>query len=379
MHILTRDGRHGLDDAFVALPHAIYADDPLWIVEEEAPLRRAFSEENEWFAGGRAVTFCVPDRARLAVFRRDDCVVDGRAAAFFGYLESVDDDTAASALLERAQQWARAEGADILYGPIDFDTFGRYRLRTGAEGPDAIPFPGEPYGRPGYPSMLDRAGFRAARRYVSQISLGPLRPDEGKRATARALLAEGYTIEPLTGAGWMTLLPHLHSRLDEIFADAFAYTPVPLTRFAATHGVGLARRLCPHTSVVAREPGGELAGFLLVFPHYGPLVVQGARGCVPASAISYEEHAPLLAACGERVGIVKTVAIAPAHRRRGLMDALVAATLERGRERYDRWIGALIRADNPSGRYGAVRERLERSYVLYAKPLCNGSPTGGSR
>jgi GNAT superfamily N-acetyltransferase len=370
MRVLTREGHHGLDDAFVALPHGLYAADPLWIPEEEEPLRRAFSYGNEWFTWGRAMTFCVPGRARLAVFRRDDCVVDGRPAAFFGYMESVDDAVALDALLALAREWARAEGAEILYGPIDFDTFGRYRLRTSAERSDAIPFPGEPYGRECYPALLERAGFCVARRYVSQISLGALRPDEGKRAAADALLATGYTIEPLDGATWMALLPELHPRVNEIFADGFAFTPVSLVRFIATHGAGLARRLCPRASVIARAPDGELAGFLLVFPHYGPLVVQGAGSTrVPAGALSYDEHAPLLAARGERVGIVKTVGIAPAHRRRGLMDALVVATLDAGAPHYDRWLGALIRSDNPSGRYGAVRERMERAYSLYALEL----------
>jgi GNAT superfamily N-acetyltransferase len=379
MRVLTRDGRRGLDEAFVALPHVIYADDPLWIPEEEEALRRAFSDGNEWFALGRAVTFSVAGRARLAVFRREDCVVDGRPAACFGYMESVDDGAALDALLALAQDWARAEGAEILYGPIDFDTLGRYRLRTGTERPDAMPFPGEPYGRECYPSLLERARFRVARSYVSQLSLGALRPDEGKRAAADALLASGYMIEPLDGATWMSLLPELHPRVNEIFADAFAYTPVSFARFTATHGAGLARRLCPRASVVARAPGGELAGFLLVFPHYGPLVVQGsAPGRVAASALSYEEHAPLLAARGERVGIVKTVGIAPAHRRRGVMDALVVATLEAGWQHYDTWLGALIRSDNPSGRYGAARERMERAYSLFARPLHDGAPTGES-
>jgi hypothetical protein len=368
--VSLRDGRDGVDDAFVALPHALYVNEPLWIPEEEAPLRRAFSADNEWFAQGGAVTFCVAGEARIAVFRRDDCIVDGRPAAFFGYFEAADDGTAAAALLARAQEWAREQGAEVLYGPIDFDTFGRYRLRTAAESAAAVPFPGEPHGRSCYPTLLERSGFCVARRYVSQLSFGAVHPDDHKCVAAERLSAQGYAIESLSGDRWMSLLPELHRRVDEIFADAFAYTPVSFARFAATHGAGVARRLCPRTSTMARSPDGDLAGFLLVFPHYGPLVVQGSTlGRVAQSALSYEDHAPLLAAAGERVGIVKTVGIAPAHRRRGVMDALVVATLERGADHYTRWLGALIRADNPSGRFGAARERMERHYALYARAL----------
>jgi hypothetical protein len=60
------------------------------------------------------------------------------------------------------------------------------------------------------------------------------------------------------------------------------------------------------------------------------------------------------------------------------MDALVVATLEAGRRHYDRWLGALIRSDNPSRRYGAARERMERAYSLFARPLHDGASKGES-
>ena len=148
MRILERDARTGADDAFVQLPHALYAGDPCWIPDEEHVLRASFSAANDWFARGCALALCVPGRARLAVFRAPDCRVDGRPAAFFGYFEAGDDAVAAGALLERASEWARAAGAEVLYGPVDFDTLGRYRLRTAVEPGGGLPFPGEPYGRP---------------------------------------------------------------------------------------------------------------------------------------------------------------------------------------------------------------------------------------
>lgn len=368
MRILERDARTGADDAFVQLPHALYAGDPCWIPDEEHVLRASFSAANDWFARGCALALCVPGRARLAVFRAPDCRVDGRPAAFFGYFEAGDDAVAAGALLERASEWARAAGAEVLYGPVDFDTLGRYRLRTAVEPGGGLPFPGEPYGRPCYPAMLEDAGFSVVRRYTSQLSRGAERPDEGKWRAAQALLATGYTIESLTAATWMRLLPDLHRHVDAAFTDAFAYLPASFGRFAALQGAGVARRLCPYTSVLAYAADGELAGFMLVFPHYGPLAVQGAgRARVAASALCFEEHAATLARCGPRVGIVKSVGIAPAHRQRGVMDALAVAVLERGQGHYDRWMAALIREKNHSARYGGRRQRLERSYALYAK------------
>ena len=369
MTIVTRNGTAGLHDAFVEITRAVYAADPLWIPEEEGPLRRAFTGANPWFTSGSAVTMCIPGRARLAVFHQHGCIVDGRAAAWFGYFESIDDRESAAMLLARAAEWARAQGAEVLYGPIDFNTFGRYRIRVSAEA-DAMPFPGEPYNPAYYADLLRGAGFTVAREYVTQIGRIRERPLEAKRELANLVADAGYTIEPLDGATWLATLRELHRKADEIFADSFAYTPVSYGQFAAGYGASVARRLCARTSLLARDPTGELAGFLLVYPQYGPLAIQAAAGNrVAASELSYEKHDAALLAAGETMAVAKTVGVCPKHRGRGLMDALGATAIDRGVGRYDRWAGAMIRADNPSRRFGAAHMEVERSYALYQLTL----------
>jgi hypothetical protein len=369
VRIIARTGTGGLHDAFVDIPRVVYADDPLWIPEEEPQLRRAFSADNSWFAAGSTMTMCIPGRARLAVFRQHGCMVDGRSAAWFGFFESVDDSECATMLLAEAAAWARAQGADVLYGPIDFNTLGKYRIRVSAE-PAGVPFPGEPYNPPYYADLLRRAGLTIAREYVTQIGRIKARPLEAKRAMAYAVEEAGYTIEPLDGASWLAALPELHRKADEIFSDSFAYTPVSFDQFAAGYGAAVARRLCARTSLLARGPDGDIAGFLLVYPQYGPLVVQGAaEQRVPLSELSWEKHDAALVARGEGLAVAKTVGVCPKHRSRGLMDALGAAAIDRGEGRYDRWAGAMIRADNPSRRFGAAHMDVERTYALYRQEL----------
>ncbi len=378
MRIITRSGTTGLHDAFVELPRQLYADDPLWIPEEPEQLRRAFSANNPWFATGTAATMCIPGRARLAVFRQLGSSVDGRAAAWFGCFESMDDPDAAAMLLAEAAAWASARGAEVLYGPIDFNTFGRYRIRVSAE-PGGIPFPGEPYNPAYYAELLRGARFNVAREYVTQIGRIRPRPLEAKRELARMVAEAGYTFEPLDGATWLAVLPEIHQKADEIFSDAFAYTPVSYQQFASGYGASVARRLCARTSILARDPDGDIAGFCLVYPHYGPLAVQGAA-CrrVPASQLSYDQHDAVLAAAGGTLAVAKTVGVCPQHRGRGLMDAMGATAIERGVGRYDCWVGAMIRADNPSRRFGAAHMDVERTYALYRRELDELPDTAGA-
>jgi hypothetical protein len=245
--------------------------------------------------------------------------------------------------------------------------------------PEGVPFPGEPYNPGYYSDLLAGAGFTVAREYVTQIGRIKPRPLEAKRAMAHAVAEAGYTLEPLDGAAWLAALPELHRKADEIFSDAFAYTPVSFDQFAAGYGAPVARRLCARTSLLARGPEGDLAGFLLVYPNYGPLVVQGAaQGRVPLSDLSWEKHDAALVARGEGLAIAKTVGVSPKHRNRGLMDALGAAAIDRGEGRYDRWAGAMIRADNPSRRFGAAHMEVERTYALYHQPLGGRLRFGGT-
>ena len=368
MRIVMRDGVSGVDDAFVELPPLVYADDPRWIPEEPPVVRSAFSSANDWFATCAAITMCAPDAARLAVFRANDCCVDGHPAAFFGYWEHRSAASSSEQLFREARAWARKQGAIRLYGPINFTTHGAYRLLVDAE-PGAQPFVGEPYNPAAYPALLESLGFRVARRYITQISNGAL--DTRRIDLARgALLDAGYTLTPLDGSLWRAMLPELKPLADAMFAHNFAFTPISYESFARGYGESVARRMCPRTSLVARGPRGDIAGFVLVYPDYGPLVAQSAGSArVAQSSLSFTEHAPLLEQGRPRTAIVRTIAVAPEHRARGLSHALGAAVVASGTAHYDRWIGALIRDDNPSRRFGDTQTHAIRRYALYAVDL----------
>lgn len=356
-------------DAFLDLPHTVYAGDPRWIPEDRNAVARALSRDHDWFGTGRATGFYIPERARLVVFREPSFSVDGRQAAFFGFWEHADTGDATARLLCEAEAWARSAGAEVLYGPVDFNTSRRYRLRLDAE-PDAPTFLGEPYNPSHYPALLDAAGYSVARRYLSQIGTRqPVRVEQKERVSA-AVVAAGYDIEPLDGATWRENLRELKQLADAIFADNFAFSPESFDTFARGYGDAVARRLCPRTSLLARGPDGDIVGFVLIYPEYGPLVVQGAGAArLATTELSFTDHWPVLERIGERTAVVRTIGVHPAHRARGVMDALMAEAVARGVQYYDRWIGALIDESNWSRRFGASQTDYKRSYALFAKPL----------
>ena len=365
-------GGEGVPEGFLALPGLVYADDPLWIPEDPVAVECAFSSSNPWFArGGRAQAFCLPGRARVAAFLEAGRLIDGSPAAFFGYWESIGDAASDAALFARAEAWAREQGGLGLYGPINFTTYGSYRLRLEAE-PGAVPFPGEPYNPVSYPQRLEALGFHLCETYLTQVSdaAGARVLCQGRRPALERLKAEGYCFQPLEPGTWLAHLPELHRLADGIFGGNFAYTPMSYAAFSESCGEAFIARCCPETSVIAYGPEGDIAGLFLVYPHYGPLVVQGqgARR-VSVGALRFDQHWPELLEQGPPAAILKTVGVAPPHRRKGLMEALTVFVLDRGERRYAQWLGALIRQDNPSRRFGGDRVARERWYGLYVKRL----------
>lgn len=355
-----------LPEAFLALPAQVYANDDDWLGEDREAVCAQFDAANPWFDSGRAWLGVIPEQARLAGFCRDQ-VVDGERVAFFGYWEGVDDEAPHARLFTALAAWARGQGATRLYGPINFSTFGAYRLRLDAFTHGA--FPGEPWNPPYYPSLLESLGFALRYRFFSTFNrtsevvdaVGP----EYLRLSPR--ISALVSLEALTPAFWLANLDELYTFVDQVFGDNFAYTPVSREAFGRQYGPAFAARLCPRTSVLARDKAGRIAGFFLVYPDYGPLQRQGASARV-AGALRYAEHYPQLPA--PRRALARTGGVHPDYRSLGLFSAMGCELSLRAEGLYEELCAPLVRDDNNSRQFALRHGRArQHHYGLFAKAL----------
>ncbi len=377
MNVLEQDGVAGVPEGFTELPGLVYANEPLWIPEDPESVAAMFSADNAYFGGDDAAlrkaarTFCIPGKVRCAAFHEPALRIDDECVAFFGFFESTGDAEANAAVMQRVEAWARERGARRLYGPIQFNTTTGYRLRLSAE-PGALPFLGEPQNPESYPAMLEALGFTVHQKYVTQLI-----PFQTAQMALRmveplynTLLSQGYRFETPTPEAWVRGLPQLYEMVDQVFSQNFAYSPVGYPAFQKMYSDALLRRVDPESSVMVTGPGGDLAGFALGYPHYGPITVQGAGADrVAARDLDYAIHWPRIAAARPRVCIGKTTGVHPAHRRKGLFESMVYYSFVRGHSRYDTWMGAMIREDNHSRKLFAMLAASERIYGLFAKPV----------
>jgi GNAT superfamily N-acetyltransferase len=348
-----------LPEAFVALPAQIYADDPFWLGEDAAALRGQFSPDNTWFAQGAAWLGVIPGQARLAGFCQDQ-VVDGERVAFFGFWESVNDSAPNRRLFAALADWARALGATRLYGPINFSTFGAYRLRLDAFERGA--FPGEPWNPPYYEDLLAQLGFEQRYRYLSTFNataevVSAVAPDYLR---VKPQLEERVELVAMTPDFWRDNLDTLYGFVDEVFGANFAYTAISREAFHAQCGAPFAERFCPRTSILARQRGsGRIAGFFLVYPDYGPLLRQGA-GAQRIAAARYATHFEQLPA--PRRALARTGGVHPDFRALGLFTAMGCELSLRADGLYDTLAAPLVREDNNSRQFALRHGRAHRHH-----------------
>ena len=365
-------GVEGVSDEFLEIPHLVYARDPMWIPERGTGIARSFSARNPWFDRGKSRTFWIPGQARIAAFRDPLVSVDGRPAAFFGFWETLGDVDSNVRLFGEVERWARSEGAVDLYGPMNFSVFGSYRLRVTAE-PKAVTFPGEPYNPAHYVGLLGRLGFTASQHYTTWIA----EPEDSREQIASLasvcedVLAAGYRLQSLSHGWWMAHLREIHECLDAILSDYFAYAPLPYALFESTFGEAFIRKACPHSSVRVEASNGALAGFLIVYPHYGPLVVAGAgAGRIAVDELDHSTHLPrLLGETDKPDYIAYFVGAHPDHRHDGsLFAAMTAMAAQESASRAGRVFGAMSRSTAPR-MTESTSVASQRTYAIFRRTI----------
>jgi hypothetical protein len=205
-------------------------------------------------------------RARCSLWWRGTPAHGGRRTGFIGAIES-DDAGALAALLVRAAKHLKDAGCELAVGPVDGDTWHRYRLVTFTDG--TPPFALEPYSALDAIRPWQRAGFTPLETYASyrDDALAPTaRSHVHAERDARAATLEerlkdaGVAVRPLNLARFDDELEQIHALALRGFRDAPLYAPIGFDAFAALYRP-LAPLLDPRLCPVA-ERDGRIVGVL---------------------------------------------------------------------------------------------------------------------
>ena len=353
--ISEQDVGNGLDRStpflakFLELPSVLYRDKERWgavfSARSVAPRpAEIILQQIARFAADTARAFLVCDGVRpvaRAIGYLDTGHSGGEIIGQIGYFEACEELVASSRLFEAVVSWLRGRGAARIVGPMDGDTWHRYRLNVGPF--DHPLFFLEPVNPPFYQSLWESFGFRPLEEYYS------MRVDDLSEvatvysASAEAMRAQGYQTRAIDLSRFEEELTLLFTLTTEIFSGNFLYTPISREEYLKMY-LELRPLIQPEFLNFVYSPEKVPVGFLFGIPDL-------CEGAAP------------------RTLNLKTLGITREHRRAGLAKGLFADAYRTAFAcGYKSANLCLIRQGNPSGNLDAGKGRTIRTYLLYELP-----------
>ena len=252
---------------FLALPHRLYASDPVWVAPLDFMQKERFSPVNHFFEHARwrgwiAYRQGVPVGRITAQIDELHLTQHADGAGYFGMLEAEDDAAVFAALFGAAEDWLRSEGMQRVRGPFNLHINEEVGLLV--DGFDTPPFFLMGHARPWYGPGIEAQGYAPARDLLAYH----VRPDfEAPRVMTR--LAERVSDRVhVRSVRRKALLEDAAIMLD-VFNDAWqnnwGFVPLSFEEWADT--VKTMTKLMPDDYIQIAEYDGEPVAFIVALPN----------------------------------------------------------------------------------------------------------------
>lgn len=264
---------------FVELPWKLYRNDPNWV----PPLRSNQAE----LLGYKSHPFHEVAEVETFIAQRDGETV-GRIAAilnhahnkyyeskigFFGFFESIDDQTVADALFDAARAWFAERGIAQLRGPANPSM--NYECGLLVEGFDSPPTFMMTYNPPYYARLIEQAGFEKVHdllAFIGYIEQLPAVQEKLKPLADMAQERAEATIRPMNQRHFARDLELFLDLYNRSLGHMWGFVPMTAGEVKAL-GKALKYLLIPELCLAA-EVKGEGVGVVIGLPDYNPRIKQ---------------------------------------------------------------------------------------------------------
>jgi GNAT superfamily N-acetyltransferase len=281
--------------------------------------------------------------ARASLWWSHAPAMSGERLGIVGHFAAIDG-ASAKEVLDTVCTELHRHGCSICVGPMDGNTWRRYRLLTerGAEPPFFL----EPDNPDEWPAFFQAANFTPLATYFSAMN-DDLSVEDPRIARAMERLdMASVQLRPLKSDDFVEELRRIYTVSRIAFEDNFLYSPLDEAEFLAQYEP-IRAHVIPELVILA-EHQEQPVGFVFAIPD----LAQAKRGQQVDTVV------------------LKTVAVLPGRRSAGLGNVLVAQCQQAARALgFRRVIHALMHESNNSLNLSARYAKPFRRYVLYAKKL----------
>lgn len=267
----------------------------------------------------------------------------GKKAGYIGHY-AANTDADAETILSEACRMLAANGAAVAVGPVDGNTWRRYRLITRRG--DEPSFFLEPDNPDTYPKHFESSGFSPIARYYSSLNEDISQDVSLPDGLRRRLENDGIIIRQLQPASFRDELATIHAISSAGFSNNFLYSPISREEFVGMYSKVLSH-VRPELVLVAENNEGPV-GFIFALPDI--LRVRNGHD--------------------DDTVILKSMAVLPEMSGLGI-GALLMAQVSQNASRmgFRRSIHALMHENNRSRKMSMHYGREFRQYTLYSRGI----------
>lgn len=347
-----------------------YRGNPHWVPPLRLDRRKTLDRKKNPFFQHAEMEMFLAERngsvvGRIAAITNDNHVKEhNEKVGFFGFFECLDDQEAATALLDAASAWVKGKGMEAIRGPVSPSVNDLYGLLT--EGFDKSPTILMPYNPEYYRPLIEGAGFASIKElYAYYLSHETTFTEKLVRMTEVVKQRSGVTFRTLDMKNFQQEVDTIHELYSRGWEGNWGEVPMTDAEFAF-----LAKDLKPvvdHRGVVIAEIKGKPVGFGLALPDLNMILKHNRRGYLIPALIR-------ILLFKKRINLVRIIVLGvlPEYSRSGIGGALFYET---GRRNVD--VGYIygeaswVLEDNVMMNRGAelMNATIWKRYRLFQKSL----------
>ena len=258
---------------FLSVVETIYRDDPCYVRPLDFDMKERLSKKNPVFDHMDAVILtahrdgrCVGrataqvDRMHLDRYKDD--------AGFFGYLDTIDDESVARALLDRASDWVKARGMKRIRGPLSLNI--NEEMGCLVEGFDTPPMIMMPHHRAWQGGLIEKAGFAKLKDVFAWRYVPGDVPPRARRAWEDVKKLPEVNVRRLDVKNLERDVRVAMDIFNDAWSDNWGYIPMTERELAKT-AADMKLLIVPELTLLA-EIDGEPSAFVIALPNLNELI-----------------------------------------------------------------------------------------------------------
>lgn len=300
--------------------------------------------------------FMVLDEKENALSRCMVTVYLKDSTAYVGFFESVDNMQASQQLFLSVEEFCRNYNLKKIIGPLDSSFWIKYRLKTNHFG---SPYACEPYNKPYYFSMFEKAGFKVSDKYYSNrfCVVDKSYSNEKYKKRLSEMLEKGYYIENIKAQNFDLDIKTIYNLINKLYRSFPTYKEITQEEFIQIFSS--LKIVLNFDMVYIAYKEQKPVGFFITMPNYSNDICGNMTPAKLIQILHKKNHS--------REYVHLYLGVEKEHL--GLGTALSEKILEKMKESQTPSIGALIHEGKVTGGY--FKELIEKTYeyVLFCKEV----------